>query len=292
MQATPPPRPHHGARLSQPKLRSNHAHRGDDHYRTSDKNQTALSKRLAAVRAEDDMNVRYFEELKQAFIAGTPELKKIIALLQNSFDKVEIRADCADHFSREFESVDDLINYENPMSEEIRSLRLLASTWHLGSYSSAVVKFERSSKKITIAFTASEEVASRLKREIRNIIVGMRPWYDVLSRINVGWIFGTLLNLLWCIVVLRYVSKFIEDKVIFGTMWLLSIIVSFAILLFVGHKLRIFLFSQAVFTIGQGKSRFRDKERIQWSVVISFLVSLAAGLVILTWQAIAGLITR
>jgi hypothetical protein len=48
----------------------------------------------------------------------------------------------------------------------------------------------------------------------------------------------------------------------------------------VGEEVRDSLFPSAVFTIGQGKSRFRDKERIQWGVGITFLVSLAAGLVI------------
>ena len=44
-------------------------------------------------------------------------------------------------------------------------------------------------------------------------------------------------------------------------------------------KLRDSVFPGGVFTIGQGESRFKDKERFQWGVIIAFAVSLVAGLV-------------
>ena len=53
MQATPPPQPHRGPRLSQPKLRSNHRHRGDYHHWKGYKNRTELGRGLAAVEEGD-----------------------------------------------------------------------------------------------------------------------------------------------------------------------------------------------------------------------------------------------
>ena len=49
VQTTLPLQPHLGTRLSQPKLRPNHRHRGDGHHRTGDKNRTELGRGLAAM---------------------------------------------------------------------------------------------------------------------------------------------------------------------------------------------------------------------------------------------------
>ena len=46
MQASLPPRPHRGTRLSQPKLRPNHGCRGDDNNRAGDKDRTELGGEL------------------------------------------------------------------------------------------------------------------------------------------------------------------------------------------------------------------------------------------------------
>jgi hypothetical protein len=43
-----------------------------------------------------------------------------------------------------------------------------------------------------------------------------------------------------------------------------------------------------VFLIGQGKNRFQQLERFQWGVIIAFIVSFAAGIIIAIWQAIAA----
>jgi hypothetical protein len=66
-----------------------------------------------------------------------------------------------------------------------------------------------------------------------------------------------------------------------------GIIVLFAIGI-VLNRFRDSLFPRAVFLIGQGKARFQHLERIQWGIIIAFIVSFAAGVVIAIWQAITA----
>jgi hypothetical protein len=226
----------------------------------------------------DGMNVTYSKTVLQAFIAGAPELEKLVNLLQDRIGKVKISADCADGFSREFGTVDDLINYENPKSKEIIEVSLSTGLRHVDSEFAEVAL--PSTEGISIRFGASEDVVAKLRDDIIDILEGMRPWYNMLSLINsypaaVVTFFivciGALLVDLW---LYEYSSKVGVAGVIIGLIGFISAI------LFLVHKLFNYLFPWQVFMIGQGKSRFRDKERIQWGVGITFLVSLAAGLVI------------
>lgn len=222
------------------------------------------------------MNVNYSKVLPHAFVVGEYELKKLTKLLQNRVGKVDIRADCADGFSREFENVDDLIHYENSKSKEIRRLHLSASSGDLSK--SATITFPDFSKRgILIDFTGSEDFVYTLQRNTLDIITGTRPWYSILARIInsvYGWslAFGIVYPALSVMSSFVYkVENIIVPFIVFILTWMIVIPL---------NKLCQFLFPQAVFTIGQGKFRFEDKERFQWGVGIAFIVSLAAGLII------------
>ena len=66
----------------------------------------------------------------------------------------------------------------------------------------------------------------------------------------------------------------------------LAAAIVFVVLWFLLKKPYNYLFPQASFLIGQGEARFTHKQKVLWSVIIAFLVSLAAGLFILIWQLI------
>lgn len=226
------------------------------------------------------MNAEYSDILKQAFVVGPSELKKLTNLLQDSIGEVRIAAGCADGISREFETVDSLIEYENPKAKEIRDVRLFAVTQHSGVDSLVMVDLGRSFRGVDINFTGSEDIVSRLKEKTLDIIEGIRPWYNVLSRINFGLVFVILFGIAWPQLARRYESVISENMMISIILGGLIILPLYIILWFGGNKLGDYLFPHAVFTIGQGESRFKHKERVQWSVVIGFIVSLATGLII------------
>ena len=235
------------------------------------------------------MNAHYSDTLQYAFVAGDSELKKLVELLQDRIGKVKIRANCADGIDREFETVNNLIAYDNPKSKAIRRVYLTTTS---DDYStSAVISLHGSRERgVLIEISGSEEFVFLCRESIQDIIAGMRPWYDGVCRVNFAYLFLPIFAIIFFQLVIigskmELDSK--KEKIFLGIVPILLNIVLLP-LMFVGNKLRDYIFPRAVFTIGQGKSRFEDKERLRWGVVIGFGVSFAAGILIAIWQAIVG----
>lgn len=244
------------------------------------------------------MNVRYSKELSHAFVVGPNGLKKLVGLFQNRIGEVEISTDCADDFSREFKTLKDLIAYENPKPKEIQRISLRARS---DDYSKSItIVFRESSwlsSGISIDINGREDVVSRLKEEILDIIAGMHPWYRVMYHINfinpvwivlgillvVGFLFSFFILLLalgWVPAVPEANRRELMSHL--GSIRIVLLIpqVIFFVIAVFSNKILKSFFPKAVFMIGQGESRFKYKERFQWVVIIGFGVSLAASLVV------------
>ena len=143
------------------------------------------------------MKGRYSKELSHAFVVSPDELKKLVELLQKRIGEVDISVKCADDFSREFNTVKELIAYENPKPKRIRSIRLGARSDDYSKSATIVFRdhfFFRSG--ISIDATGREDVVSRLKEEILDVVAGMCPWYNFAfhptAPIIIGVIFGMI----------------------------------------------------------------------------------------------------
>ena len=243
------------------------------------------------------MNVNYSEELSQAFVVGPDELKKLVELLQNRIGKVSISADCIDKIQREFTTVKDLIDYENPKSKRICRIYLSARE---GFEKSATIAFRDSSSfsgGVSLSITAREDVVLRLKDKMLDIVAGTRPWYNLLAHSDLATPTGFVFYFLFLLVVI-VLSTFIAFK--FGLIsdskegmefedqlrsFILLTCIIFPIVYFTFFsKLLKWLFPSGVFTIGQGESQFETLKRVQWGVVISFAVSFAAGCLLLIFK--------
>ena len=246
------------------------------------------------------MNASYSEILFQTFVISDSELNKIYETLKNRIGEVHISADCADNIDRKFESLDELIAYENPKSKEICSLYLTASS---DDYSqSASINFSSFHwRGISIKCTGSEEHVSKCKEDILDIVAGMRLWYNSMhSEYIAPVIYSTfaLLFLGWCLSFIWYLFLKFEwgsvsnpNPTTVETVGVLNSIMYafqlvFCILSISYKKLRDYAFPPTLFAIGQGTSRFKHKEKIQWCVIIGFIISLAAGFIIAIWQVI------
>ena len=233
------------------------------------------------------MDVHYSEQLSYAFVVGPADLKKLVELLQKHVGKVAISADCIDEIERNFNTVKDLIAYENPKSKRIRRLHLRARSGD--DSKSATIVFREPFwpfEGVSIDMTGREDIVSELKEKVLDILSGMRPWYSWIARADLG----TILCIGWFTLFFIYqisiwfewipvsdspASASIKAKATaIGTLFLLVVLLG----LWGFHRLRGALFPKLVFTIGQQESRFRLLEKIRWGVVITFGVSLIASL--------------
>ena len=237
------------------------------------------------------MNVHYSKELPQAFVIGSSELEEVVALFEEHIGKVHIRVECSDDFSRDFETLKELIAYRNPKSKEIRHIYLTAYSDDYSKSKSAAIVFVGSSwSGILIRFEGPEDTVSRLKEDTLDIIAGIRPWYNIVynSKVSttISLIFGIIIGL--CIPsALGYkigeigLINWLRDVM---PIQLIAAIIYLALWWFLLKKPYEYLFPQSVFVIGQGKSRFEHQQRVRWCVIIGFFVSLAAGLLIAILQ--------
>ena len=241
----------------------------------------------------------YSEELPQAFVVGPEELKKLVDQLQKRIGEISISADCIDNIQREFSTVKDLIDYENPKSKRICRIYLSARSEDYSK--SATIAFRESpsfSGGVSLNITAREDVVVRLKDKILDIVEGTCRWYNPLTRFDLAsathwgiyWLFVFAVIILIGFLAFKF-GLISDDKEgierrdqIRAFIMFPSFIVVILCFTFLSKPFK-WLFPSGVFTIGQGKSRFETLKRVQWSVV-AFAVSLTAGLVIWIIQVI------
>ena len=230
------------------------------------------------------MDVHYSDELKQAFIVSPDHLKKLVELLQKRIGKVNIRVGCVDNIEREFNTVKDLIAYENSKSKRICRIHLRARSDDYSKSATIVFRdhlFVRSG--ISIEATGREDVVSRLKEEILDVVAGMRPWYNFTFHPKVPLIIGLISGMI--IGVFSGLGSDGKDISVITNLRdavpiYLMVGIIYLLLIFLFHKPYGYLFPKVFFTIGQGEAQFKLLEKIRWVVIIGFGVSLTAGLVV------------
>ena len=242
------------------------------------------------------MDAHYSVELPQAFVAGEDELKKLADVLSDRIGNLEIRADCADDVARTFKTVKELATFENAKGKEIRRLRFSARSDDFKKRGTIDLSGLRW-RGISLDFDARDDVVSRLRTEVLDLIGGMRPWYAVLHRVDFASIAFLAYLLLWfgllIVVALKWVQvdgskehnpsgSALAQLIVYGG---LAALFALGIVL---NRFRDSVFPSAVFLIGQGKARFQHLERCQWGIVIAFIVSFAAGVIVAVWQAITA----
>jgi hypothetical protein len=242
------------------------------------------------------MDASYSVELSHAFVIGEDELKKLTRLLSDRIGALEIRADCADDVARTFTTLSELVAFENPQGKEIRRLYISARSDDF-TKRATIDLFGSRWRGISLEFHARDDVVSRLRTEVLDVVGGMRPWYAVLHRADFVSISLIVYLLLWFGLLIAVAFKWIpvqaskEGNASGSAMAQLIVYGGIAVLFAMGialNRFRDILFPRAVFLIGQGKARFQQLERFQWGVVIAFIVSFAAGVIIAIWQAMAA----
>lgn len=232
--------------------------------------------------------------LPQAFVIGEGEVVKLAGLLSARIGVLEIRVDCADGASLIFKNAKELNAFENPRERTIKRIVFSAQSEDFGRRATIDLS-GLPWGSIRLEFVGPDDALSRLRSEVIECIGGMRPWYDFLHRINFVYISAFVYCLIWlaALVIVSYKGVSTSNAGIPSSTesarGQLSVLSTVAILFALGfgmNRFRDSLFPRAIFLIGQGKSRFQLLDRIQWVIIMGFIVSLAAGIVVAVWQGV------
>jgi hypothetical protein len=178
-----------------------------------------------------------------------------------------------------------LLSFSNPKSKGIKSLELRARSDD-GS-ASARVSFAHSTESIAASLSGeNEELIASLTSDLRDILEATTPWYSWISCIDLGYVFIGSFFFLWLVGSLTLGEpRTPRQGVGLGSAVLLALvavafILGLAFLGWVMHRLHSRYFPLSQFALGQGSERFETDERIRWVVIIGFVISVFASLVV------------
>ncbi len=229
------------------------------------------------------MNVLYSKKLPRPFVINECQLEKLTKLLQHRIGEVSFGFSCADGLRYEFGAIKDLIDYENPKSKKIHAIRLHAKSDKNSKSAEIIFNYQG----ISIDFAINKDEMLGLRDALQNILEGTRPWYSwiVRRRGYIHFIFGsitTVVGTYW------YTSlKILENMEHVGDLLMPLILLAFSsfVIGYVVSRLTHGYFPEAVFLIGQEKSRYKHLSWIQ-KLIIASIIGLIIALIPFLIQAI------
>lgn len=224
------------------------------------------------MKASVSINVR------TSALVDESDLKKISELLADRIGDVSFHLDCADEVERTATGLKELMKYENAYPSRIVRLRIRA----IGEKpfeKSAVVDFAgKMFRDVWVTIEGRDDVVSRLRNDLSEVIHGMRPPYAILHSISFGRIaFGLCVGFLlmmgsWGTF---FAIKTNDEKVLSVSEYVNGLcLMLICVGVFVGSGFGVDwllrkVFPKMVFLIGQERRRYDSLEKFQWGVVIS-----------------------
>ena len=223
-------------------------------------------------------------EAKQAFVLRSPQIRSIWTTIQQHIGPVEAEASCVDGIERTFASLDELLQYENPRTRAITKLSFQARSSDR-STRCRITFGGRYSATIEATASGLESSVTSWRTAMEEIIDGCRPWYSPIARVDFFTVVWALLML--SIVVVTPMVDFSKknqpmefSQALVNAAKVFLFMATVALTTVALNRLRQRFFPIATFVIGQGEARFAFEENIRWIVIMGFLVSTFASLVV------------
>lgn len=232
-------------------------------------------------------------ELRDAFVVRVEPLKKIHGLLCDRIGKVTITAECLDHVTRTFDDLAGLLKYENAKSKRVVNLRLSARSDDFKKTATIDFTDKWYFGGMRLRIEARDDVVTRLRSDLLDIVAGLRPWYFVLNKIDVilaAWLCYVAFWLAVALLVaIRGPSTSSESPATVACPNSTDLIVFVGSALYFGaaylvYRFRRVIFPHGTFLLGQEQDRFDTRDKWRWGFVVAFVASFAAGLALLWFQ--------
>ena len=224
--------------------------------------------------------------MRRAFVLSEEDLRALSETL-GAVGALKYTLDCSDGLSREVRTLEDILRYDNSPERSIVRLTLDARTSDLKSWASISFGNDESTN-LRIRLEGPEEVIVPLNRELEARLAAMRPWYAIMTRgdvilLSMAFLFG-LFVLFVAFVAFgpgRWVSSATRDPRSEARSALLGfgVPVVFIGLAWLLHRARNWLFPIGSFVLGSGKARYDVLEKVRWTVVVGFVVSVVGSFV-------------
>lgn len=227
------------------------------------------------------MNVNKKEYVNHPFILSPDELQKLCDYLKTFTSTLIIVGVCADGLKREFDSLEDFVQFENTPKKDIKEVGLNA--WSEDYTTKIHLSFsKRGNPSVLVNFRGEESDAVKLDDFLSERFTAIKPWYSFLAKED--FLSGLITLLLQSVIVMVFIIFLWKSLPLFqiSFTWQIAIVVVISMVLNgLLTILRKVYFPVGVFLIGQGVKRYEDKDRIRTLIIVGFIINLIAGIVIM-----------
>lgn len=231
------------------------------------------------------MSVRVHDSVRQPFVLTAEDVLRVWTLLEQQVGPTCARSTCADGVERTFPDSHALTTYDNLPAREIRSLHLSASSPTDRDCHVSISFGEDFSRSIGLRLEGPEVEMAHLRTVIRDLCEGIRPWYSWITRIDGFYLVWGVASFGYLVLsVMTGDTRAARPHTFSEAVSIVAVILAVLGVLMGAvwgfNYLRNRYFPVAMFAIGQGAQRHQRHESMRWVVVVGFLVSVAASLLV------------
>jgi hypothetical protein len=224
---------------------------------------------------------------RRAFIIDADRLSRLHDLPSTYVDDLHYRMESSDGISRQV-NLEELLDADNAAETQICEVYVSG-----GSYGERHVSLwfiNRRTLPIAVNLSGPEPEVVDLDRRLTRLLAGTRPWYDWFSTVNVlpfalALVLAALLiGLFFILTAIAQGLHGARESALSANLttatlaMIVCLVPTVALLLLAAFQKR--LFPVGTFAIGQGKQRHEFGEKLRWVVIIGFVVSAAASLLV------------
>jgi hypothetical protein len=234
------------------------------------------------------------DALSRCCVLSQHILERIDTAILRYASRISYQIDCKDGVQRTFRRLSDLLAFENPPSKDISKLRIVGRSPETSN--DLRVWFDRGNiRNVGMDLEGDEQMIRDFVEGLEEQLAAAKPWYSAIAKAEFKLIAPIIFLCFWLVFTFQAFAKVsnkpfppMEEfaKITMGQ-WttLFGLMVAFAFLPnIVGgilNWIRDISFPKTVFAIGQGAKRHADKEIIRTVVIAGFVISLAAGVILL-----------
>lgn len=221
---------------------------------------------------------------QQAFVVTNQEVTKIWKTFEEIGMEVEAKATCSDGLVRHFKDNSMLTQYENPRRASVTGLEISGRC--LKPYMSAEIILNPQyyfSERISVSIWGEENFVSSMRITINDILNGTKPWYSSIATISFNYIWITIFWVAYALLMTKSdtMKQSISLNVSLITVaFIVTVLALICTMIWGVYWLRKRFFPVATFAIGQGLIRHQHYEQIRWVVIVGFMVSILASIVV------------
>ncbi|MBP5124004.1 hypothetical protein [Pseudomonas protegens] len=219
-------------------------------------------------------------DTKKSFVLNPEDVKKIWVLFQGAGLEVEATLDCADGIARKTKLMSDVLDYDNALRVEIKSLKLSGYSADLKAFSTITLGGAYSTS-VSFSLVGHVDEVADMRIKLMDVVDGIKPWYDLLSRFDIFTTMAAVFMICGFYFSLLGSGKpktnVEPSQAFYLTFVIIAVLVAIGLFVWGFSCLRRRFFPVAVFEIGQGLKRNEFAEKVRWGVVVAFVVGVAAA---------------